>query len=160
MTPVLFFRRLIDACTFEELALRLTSKERINQAKELFPYANPRIMMSSVMVYKFPLYHNITETSEVYSQAKKVCLTDNLKEDEYKKFENLFYGWIKQDKDVMMIELNKAQEELSKTIEEEGVEWADRETWKEGIDAQIKLIEDSKLVLEKSHEHLFGSPPK
>ena len=163
MTQILFFQRLVNACSFEDLALRLTLKTRIDEARVLFPYAKPRIIMSSVMIYKFPEHHAISETSDIYICAKNVCnkgLAGQITEYDYVTFRDLFFIWIKKDKDVMMIELNKAQEELSKTIEEEGVEWADRDTWKECINAQVKLIEDSKLVLEKSHETIFGTPPK
>ena len=163
MSSQIFFRRLLDACIFEELALRLTSQDKIDEASRLFPYANPRILMSSVMIYKFPDYHSISITSPIFESAKHVCmkgLDDTLKESDYKTFQELFFDWIKRDKDVMILELNKAQEELRKTTEHETIEWADRETSKEGITAQVKLIEDSKLVLEKSHETLFGSPPK
>ena len=163
MTQVIFFQGLVSACSFEDLALRLTTKQRIEEAHGLFPYAQPRIIMSAVMIYKFPEYHTISESSDIYTCAKSICtkgLTGHVTEDDYIRFREFFFEWIKKDKEVMMIELNKAQEELSGTIEEEGVEWADRETWKECIDAQVKLIEDSKLVLEKSHETLFGTPPK
>ena len=87
-------------------------------------------------------------------------LTGQVSEEDYVTFREFFFGWIKMDKEVMMIELSKAQEELGNTLEEDGIEWADRETWKECVDAQVKILEDSKLVLEKSHGTLFGTPPK
>ena len=62
---------MVSACSFEDLALRLTTKTRIEDAHRLFPYAQPRIIMSSVMIYKFPEYHNISETSDIYISAKR-----------------------------------------------------------------------------------------
>ena len=163
MSQIIFFQGLVSACSFEDLALRLTSQAHIDNAKILFPYAKPRVLMSSVMIFKCPDYHNIRETSDIYIHAESVCmkgLKGELQEKDYVEFRDLFFSWIKKDKEVMMIELNKAQEELTKTIEDDGIEWEDRETWKEGIIAQVKLIEDSKVVLENSHANLFGSPPK
>lgn len=163
MTQVIFFQGLVNSCSFEELALRLTKSDRIEEANRLFPYAKPRIIMSSAMIYKFPEYHNINNQADVFVSAKTICmkgLKGEITEEDYINFRDHFFTWVKKDKEVMMIELNKAQEELSKTTEEDNVEWADRETWKEGIDAQVKLIEDSKQILVKSHENLFGTPPK
>ena len=159
MSPTVFFQELLSTCSFEDLALRLTSRNQINRANELFPYAKPRILMASVMIYKFPEYHSMTGTMDVYKLARALCLSNTPTEQMYKDFRESFFVWIKKDKEVMLIELNKAQDELSKSADVD-VEWADSEIWKEGVEAQVKLIEDSKTVLETSHANLFGTSPK
>ena len=147
-----FFSPLVSCSTIDDLILRLVDSKTLDDAHQLFPGKHIKLLLSSVMIYKFCEYHGISQDHELWTLSKIICTTDFTERD-YIKYETEFKRWLFDDRQIMINELSKAQEELMETLHgDDQVEWEDKETWNQGIREQVQLLEDSKELLKPKHE--------
>ena len=137
----------LEHCSeFEELTQALCKKEHILATKGSYPGCNPRVLLSSFMIARFPdiVFANSTLIESAKAIAAQIMAGDNISPDD--SYFAAFHEWKADDSEKLQIEISSGITMLEDMKVQEEADEADLQ-WNHGISENIRRMQECKTKL-------------